>query len=339
MKVDRQCEGLFPKDPCGLPIGRLTQADAVLHQRDAIQEEIDTVGIHLGPRGPDRGHDPSPVGIGAVEGRLDQIGAGHTQRDRLGLPMIGRAPNLDFDQFGRALAVPDDQPSQLEADLVQRGLEGRSGGFGSFKVRVLCPSVREAEDHVVGAGLTVDRDHVEGPVDGGRQHPLKQRRLNPDIGREKGQQCGHIGMDHAGAFRDPAQGDGLPGQFQSDRDLFGPLIGCHDRTGGHPPPRGAERLDRYGDSRVDGGPRRGLADHAGGCDRDLIGRDPKMMGRLLGHVSRNRLSVEAGTGVCVSGIGHDRAERSGPDMIPRQADRRGRDPIGCEQSGRGAGLL
>ena len=178
-------------------------------------------------------------------------------------PSAGKVKRNDV---GDAFAVVNDAIGEVVADVGERGAE--AGLFARRSVFPACAGCAAAEQEhgVVGAGIAVDGDAVEGGVGGGFEQSLEGRCLNPQVGKEINQHGGvgcagrwtDIGADHAGTFAAAEDAD----RFAADHHFR--LCHFHARVGGQ---------DRGGE-----GFRGGLRALKSG-DRDGQGRDELVHGQ------------------------------------------------------------
>ena len=123
--------------------------------------------------------------------------------------------------------VPDQNPAGQDAqralDHAHMIIQNEMGNFGLVQQG---PDEGN-QDHVIGAGIAVDGDHVEGPLHGQGQSLLQSLRPDGGIGIDESQHGGHVGVNHSGTLGHAADNhiDG------PDRDRHGNLLG--DRIGGH----------------------------------------------------------------------------------------------------------
>ncbi|CUQ67438.1 protein of unknown function [Candidatus Nitrospira inopinata] len=198
-------------------------------------------------------------------------------------------------------------------------------------------AVGQAQDHVVGAGVAVHGDTVEGLIDRRRQSPLERRRFDGRIGGEKGQHGGHVGMDHAGAFGDPADCDDRSVHPATENDGLRSQIGCQNCTGCLLSSAGTESSDQsrdVADDPVDG---QGTADHAGRTDKHLVSRDGKGLCDRRGHGFCRDESIRPRAGVGVSAVHDDRATLAATEVQTVESYGRGLNAILGEDAGDRAG--
>jgi hypothetical protein len=191
----------------------------------------DAIGI------PDRAQNAPPVCVPAVQRRLDERRARDGGCDAVRGGVAGRVLHAHGDEFGGALAVADDELRErlreggehgLQREVVGRG--GRSGGDGVSAGG----AVGEQRDGVVGAGVAVDGDGVEGARDGVQEKRLEGGGVDGGVGAEHAEERGHVGVDHAGAFghAGEAVGDaGRGGEGEGLGNEFGECVGGADCAG------------------------------------------------------------------------------------------------------------
>src|SRR5690606_13946126 len=88
---------------------------------------------------------------------------------------------------------------------------------------------------VIGGGIPIHGDAVEGAVNGTGEHRLQQVLRNCRIGEHIAKHGGHVRLDHAGALGKPGNGDLAVATVNLDRTGLGTGVGGHDATGGVQP--------------------------------------------------------------------------------------------------------
>ena len=73
---------------------------AVLADPDAVDGDVEPVGLEGGVGGADRGQHPAPVGVLAVDGALEEVVAGDGAADLDGVVLGGGVDHLDPDVLG-----------------------------------------------------------------------------------------------------------------------------------------------------------------------------------------------------------------------------------------------
>ncbi|MCH8108260.1 MAG: hypothetical protein IIB30_07900 [Chloroflexi bacterium] len=162
------------------------------HDTNAIHKKVDFLFDGSGPAAPQSHHHTSPVGVGAVYRRLDQVGGSDRAGGLASILYVSSTGNINYDQSGGALPVAGHLPGQVHAHLQQCLLE-RGGILGAgADGPVAGESIGQHQQGVVGAGVTINRQHVEHV----------QITVAETVGME-----GHRGSyyDTAGALRDVVQ--------------------------------------------------------------------------------------------------------------------------------------
>ena len=102
-----------------------------------------------------------------------------------------------FQQLGRALAVA----GQLTAEMFRHGGQNGDKGLVVLAVNFRCGVARQAvgkeQDGIVGGGVAVHRNLVEGCRHHAGERRLKNRRFHCGVRRDKEQHRGHVGVNHA----------------------------------------------------------------------------------------------------------------------------------------------
>lgn len=153
----------------------------------------------------DGAEDAAPVGVLAVQGRLDQGVPRDGRGDELGVREGGRVCDSDADELRRSFAVAHDELRELlrevREDLLHGGSVVRGGrGDGLAAGGGGGGAVGEDGEGVVCAGAAVYADGVEGALDGVGEEGLEGGGWDGGVGAEDAEEGGHVGMDHAGAF-------------------------------------------------------------------------------------------------------------------------------------------
>ena len=139
------------------------------------------------------------------------------------------ARHLAGQQLGCALAVLGHDGAQLLAHLVERSHErlvirahaGLDGGVARH-------AVGQDGDHVVGGGVAVYAEHVEGIGRHGGERALERHGGDGCVGGQEAEHGGHVGRDHAAALGDAAQLAHFAAQGEAHGNLLGDGIGGHD---------------------------------------------------------------------------------------------------------------
>jgi hypothetical protein len=188
---------------------------------------------HTGPAR--RGDDPAPVGVPAVDGGFHQRGAHHGAGDGpTGIGLAARALHRHLDQTGGPLPIPGDAACQVPRHRRQAGLQGvvvlRWQGFAGGK----------RQEAVIGAGVAVHGDGVEGALHGPVHHGLPDRGGTPASQLSVGQQGGHGGVDHPDPLAMPPMRTVRPPSSALQGDLLDHQVGGEDGLGRVWAPLGAE---------------------------------------------------------------------------------------------------
>ena len=86
---------------------------AAAADRDAVDRDVDLVGLERGVGGADRGEHPAPVGVVAEQRRLEQVVAGAGAAGVEARPDGGGVAHRDRDVLGRALGVGEQLHGQV----------------------------------------------------------------------------------------------------------------------------------------------------------------------------------------------------------------------------------
>ena len=177
--------------------------------------------------------DAAPVGVAAVPTGLDERAVRHGPRRGIGIGEGLRAVDPHGDEPRDAFAIAHDHLGQLQADVAQGGLEKSEVRSPKSEVPVAGEAIGQDEHGVVRAHVAVHRDAVEAVGDGLAQGGLQDLCLDRGIGGDEAEHRGverhgrgalaggaHAGLNHAGAFADAADADGLAAQLELHGDLF-----------------------------------------------------------------------------------------------------------------------
>ena len=261
----------------------------------------------------DGGQQAAEVGVRGEEGGFDQRGAG----DGIGGPACFVAAfgvaDFDGDEFGRAFAIADDGLGEFEGEAAKQVFElfvARVGDVVDFALAVFAGG--DDDEAVVGAGVAVHGDAVEGVVGDFLRHQLEDGLGNFGIGGDEAEHGRHVGMNHAGAFGDAGGADGVFfADFAFARGGFGDGVGGHDGARGIRP-AGRAHFGQGSNNFVGG---QGFEDDAGGEGEDLGRGAACLFGRRFadGHgavkafFARSRVGVagvddEGSYAVCIEQV-------------------------------------
>ena len=156
-----------------------------------------------------RARDASPVGIGAVDGGLDEVAADDGARHGPRVGVVAGAAHRAGDERRGTLAVG----GLLARQRAGHGLQGA----GEDRRWPPCPASRGSapggtgcrQQHgVVGGLVAVHAELVPGARHDGPQERLEQLRRGGRVGEHEAEHRGHVGVDHAHALGHAADGDG-----------------------------------------------------------------------------------------------------------------------------------
>lgn len=252
----------------------------------------------------------APVGVVAVDSRLDERGVRDGSRGGIGVGRRGGARHVHGDEARGALAVGGHLAREVLAHGFERLLEAgerrraRMEGNGARRGA----AIGEQEARVVRGRIGIDRDLVEAAArragEGGVQRVGAHRR----IGGEHGYHGGHVRHDHARALRHAAHRERAAVVADSvARERDGGLL--RTRVGGHDGARrvGAAACYREleggeGDARGERLERQVFADHASGGHQHLGGRAAEDVACDGGGFAGGREPALPRGGVGVAGV-------------------------------------
>ena len=308
---------------------------AGFHNADAVDEQGDFFLDGGGAAAAQGHHQAAPVGVGAIDCRLDQVAAGDGFGGQAGVGVAARAVHLHGDEAGGALAVAGQHPGQAGADLMQGIVEG--GGVGGTVVNdgIAGAPVGEGEESVVGAAVAVHGEHIESCVGDGLDGGLEEAGVNGGVGGGKGQHRCHIGVNHPGAFGHAADGDGLAGgRGERNRRFFGMGVRSHHSAGQFAAAVVGQRNLRY--PGADEGHGQFHADDAGAAHQHVGGVQAQAVGGEAGHLRGVLVALGADAGIGDAGVDNQGAGAAGGDPFPVQVNGGGADGRGGEHAANGA---
>ena len=277
---------------------------------------------------------PAPVGVGAEHGRLHQGGGHHRLGQTLGALLAPGARHFAGDQLAGPLAVSGDGPGQMAADVVQRCLKGLVALVLPLNQLVARHAVGQHYAGVVGGGVPVHGDPVEGFAGHLPQGILQHLVGDGAVGGDKAQHGAHVGVDHAGALGDGSDFDLFPSQAEGDGDLLFHRVGGHDGPGGPIGAVGGQGRGHSGHARLNGLDVDSLADDPGGADRKVPGLPAGGGGG--GGAHGLRVLVAAGTaGIGVAAVGYDAPGGAVLQVVHGHVDGGGLYPVQCIHPGGG----
>ena len=180
---------------------------------------------------------------------------------------------------------------------------------GSVVLTGQCLTRRKGQHGVIGAGVAIHGDRIEGALHRPSNHRLPKLGLQPGITTEECEHRRHVGMDHPRTLGHPADANAAPAQLGLQRHLLIDKIGGEDRRCRRFTAGGRQRGDkgiqpcqqrRHGDRN---------ADHTGGADQHGLRFQPQLIGQGLGGALAIDQAAVAGAGIGLPGIDQ---HRSGP---------------------------
>lgn len=147
--------------------------------------------------------------------------------------------DADADEFGGAFAVTDDELREL----LRERRDDFCDGFAVFRGQrcdgvAACGAVGQESEGVIGGGVAIDADGVEGAIHGVFEEGSKGCGGDGSVCEEHAEESGHVGVDHAGAFGHACETiDCAWGGREAEGagKEFGEGIGCTDGLGGTEP--------------------------------------------------------------------------------------------------------
>ena len=256
--------------------------------------------------------------------------------DSAGGQQIGRAGHDALQQLGSAFAVTGQFTAELLGHLGQSCNKGVIVSGAGLDLGA-GQAAGQQQHGVVGGGVAVHRDLVEGGGHHAGQGSLQHSGLDLGVGGDEEQHGGHVGVDHAGALGNGAHAAGLAAHGEFDGHLFRMGVGGHN--GG-----GSVVAASLGGGQLGGGLRdalgerlnaHGLADDAGGGGQHVVGADAQLLGDDLAGLL-GQLNAVGGAGISVAAVDHDSLGVAVLEMLAIHRDGRTVDLVGGVAAGTGA---
>ena len=175
--------------------------------------------------GTDGGGDTAPVGIFSEKCCFDQQRIAQGSGGTLRLPIVCRTPDFESDQLVGTLAVFQDQHCHFECDL----LEGCPERLFIINAAL---SIGKQHHCVVGRGIAIDGDTIEGAGSSPLQHWMHRFGRYGSICDDKAEHCRHRGIDHPCTFADRGDMKGFAApELHTVAEFFFETVGGHNGTG------------------------------------------------------------------------------------------------------------
>ncbi len=270
----------------------------------AVDRDVEGVRLEGGARWcPTGGQDPTPVGVLAVDGALEQVAAGQRPSD-----LDARRPRWPrrSTSMRTSLLAPSASPTSWRARSAQtavtaavscwrRGL--RAGG-----------AARQQQHRVVGGHAAVGVDPVEGHAGRRPQGGVEVRGVGHGVGGDDDE---HRGQRRARACRRPWPCRRRePGARPGDACLATVSV-VMIAAAAAGPPSGASAVTARSTPPGSSVHRQPYADQPGRADGDLARTDAQDRGGVLGGARGCREAVRARARVGAAGVEDDRPERAG----------------------------
>ena len=276
---------------------------------NASHVNIDAVRIEFDSGAASSGKDATPIGIAAGEGGFHKRRSGDRLSDAASRSFGLCAAYFDFDDALGAFAIGDDLQGQRLADLFESARESTMSGRAGFDGGCTGGTVSEYEQRIVGGGIAIDGDGVEGARGDVAQGFLKERWSNVGVGGNKREGGGHVGVNHTGTFGAADEMDASPGHFEGGGLGFGARVGGADgeRKFGERASRGTAISCNAGKRAQDFFNGKRDADHTGGAHEDFLRFAAKVAGGFFDGFHRDDMTAGSGRAIGVTGIDDDRA--------------------------------
>ena len=216
-------------------------------------------------------------------------------------------------QCGRAFSVPGHLFGKGLVNIMKCFPEPVIIGIFLCDFGIARKTVCQHHQRIVGGGVAVHGNHIEGI-----RHVLPQRLLqklfgNCKISRDKPEHGAHIRMDHAGALAHTANGHGLSPNLNLHRSLLRYCIRSHH--GLHRSLSGFQRVSLFPHQHFHTGrnlfQRKLPADHAGGRHQHGVFRNAQLLRRFLCRLSTALVALFPRAGVCNAGVNNDSLRTGG----------------------------
>ncbi len=238
------------------------------------------------------------------------------------------------DELGGSLTVAHDGLRQIDTYRLDCRRKRRIGRIarGTDLGRVTAAGGSQ-QARIIGGGVAVDGDAIEGFFHGAGKTILQQLRFHRHVTGHKSQHRGHVGTDHPSAFGDTGDGHRVPAQVEAPARALGHGIGGHDAIGGLAPSACGQAATS---GRQSGGylvHRQRLAYDAGGERQHDLRWHPDLACQGLTTSSGVRHPPRPGAGIGIAGIDQQIARRRLREMPLGDYHRCGAKSIAGEHRG------
>ena len=288
-------------------------------------------------------NNASPVRIVAVPGALDQLRIGNSLRDLLGVRFGSGVDDLERDELGNAFAIADDGFGELVHNKAESVFENLTLFASASNCFVAGGTVGEDQDGVVGAGVAIDGDAIEGMLEGAFEGSFQTGFGDVGISGDVTKHGRHIGIDHARSFGTSADADALLPNLKRDCEFLLVSIARDDGAGDVVSIFGSEISKQLFVVRIDSVHREGEANDPSGTHCNLPLFNLEKLGDAFGHrfcigdANRTRAGIGIAT-VGDDGAGMDCFEvvlsdlkRSGLHLILREGSPGNARKLGIDQ--------
>ena len=181
---------------------------------------------------------------------------------------------------------------------------------------------------IVGGGITVNGEHIEGILDIRRDRLLQHLVRDGGVRREEHEHGRHVGADHADALADGAEPDLFVAEREGDGRLLSDGVCRHDGLGRKRAVRlvGGKPLYKLFHAARDGIDLELLPDDARGGDDDVACGDARVIFHEGAHLLGD-LHAVCIAGVGVAAVDDDRPRIAVLDVLTRHEDGRTLDEV------------
>ena len=251
--------------------GRHVAVHAVFHQTDTADRKIYLICLHSSTAVACSADNASPVRVLTEEGCFYQRRFGNRHRCGFGiLPGCGTG-NIYLEEFSSALAVMRNHFCKVGSTGNQRFKEGRIIRMLLRKNDFVFGKTVGKHNHaVVGTGIAVDNNHVEGFVGSLFHRALQHIGSNGGVGSDEGQHSCHVRMNHARTLGNTGKGYLLAADFRFIGSVLDKGIRSLNRHSAAFALTFVQAVDSIGNAGQQLVHRQKLADNTGGADKDCF---------------------------------------------------------------------
>ena len=188
-------------------------------------------------------------------------------------------------------------------------------------------TIREGENGVVGACVSVDRDTIKSVLDGILDGPFKASGMKFGVSGHEAKHGGHVGVDHPGSFGASADADAGSVEIEGDREFLFVGVAGDNGLGDVIALLIAEASNQAVVVGIN--PAHGERKPNDPCraDGDFPLFEFETFGRFPCHITGIFHPIRPGASVGIAAIGDYRADRVGTEVAFGHPNRCGFDPV------------